>query len=380
MAKQPQHTIDISVEGKRIDGWVDYEIGSSMTEAVDHFSMSRPFTSDTYRALQVDSQITVRIDNTPVITGYIDTVEKDSKRDTSKITITGRDKVGRLVQESAPTIAYDGLDFVSVAKLLADPWFTTVSLSGARDRIVRLGKKGRKAAAGNEALVVKVKKKTWQHEPGQSRYKIINDLASEASYMVWSSADGKELIIGKPNQSQGVQFLIANPSSESSIAPTALAMKMVDSVADRYSLIMALGSGRGDAANYGKSTVTRRDVVRNGPGIDGTGLDFIRPKRLILAERTLLDLDEAHQFAQRDMNRRDFHKRILTATMPAHGQITGGTAASLYTPNTIARVIDDEVDPPMDDLFVIYACTYHGSREGETTDISAVPRGTVFVQ
>jgi prophage tail gpP-like protein len=211
--------------------------------------------------------------------------------------------------------------------------------------------------------------------------KIIQDLCSEAGYLVWSSADGTELIIGAPNYSQEMQFLIANPGENQKADATANRLHFKESVADRYSLIMALGSGRGDAANYGASTVTRRDVVTNGPGIDGTGVDFIFPKRLILAERTLLNIEEAKQYAQREMNRRDFHKMIVTANMPAHGQISAGSTPSLYAPNTLARVIDGEQDLPVDGAFMIYTCKYKSTRDGgESTELSLVPRGTVFAQ
>ena len=379
MAQQPQHRVTIKIGGKKIDGWIDYEVTSSLIDAVDHFTLHRPFDPDAYRLCVVDSLVTVSIDDVPVITGYIDEREKSTDKHESTMTITGRDKCGRLVQESAQEIGYDGLDLVTVVQRLAAPWFTSVTLSGARDRIVRLGRKGRKAAAGNEALVVKVKKKTWQHEPGQARWKIISDLCAEAGYMVRSSADGRELIIGKVNYTQGIQFLISNPTTTSFAQPTALKMHFKESVADRYSLIMAIGSGRGDLANYGAATVSRRDIVRNAQTPDGTGVDFIYPKRLILAERTLLNDEEAHQYAQLNMDRRDFHKLICTATMPAHGQISGGGSASIFACDTLARVVDGEQDLPVDQAFVIFSCRYHSSRaDGESTELQLVPRGTVF--
>lgn len=373
------HRVSISIDGKQIDGWTDYEVSSSLVDPVDHFSLTRPFDAAAYRLCQLDAEVTVRIDDTAIVTGYIDDRDKDTSRTTNTMQIVGRDKVGRLVQESAPTVSYDGLDFVKVATLLASPWFGAVTLSDARNRTVRLGKRGRKAAAAGEALVVKVRKKTWQVEPGQMRWKIINDLASEAGYLVWSAADGKELVIGKPNYAQASQFVIANPSNGGE--GTALAMKFHESIADRYSMIMALGSGRGDAAIYGAQTVTRRDIVRNGPGIDGTGVDFVRPKRLILADRTLLNIEEARQFCQREMDRRDFGKQLVTVTMPGHGQtLAAGVPPTLFAPNTIARVIDMEQDLPVDAPYMIFGCKFAGTRDAETTELQLVPSGTVFVQ
>lgn len=377
----PKHRISIAVGGYAIDGWTDYQIQSSMLEPVDTFTLSRPFDRDAHRLCRTDAVVVVKIDDTPIVTGRIDTRDKDTSREANVLQIIGRDFVGRLVQESAPKISYDGLDLVEVVKALASPWYTKVSLSDARNRIVRLGKKGRKAAADGEALVIKVKKKTWQVEPGQMRWKIINDLCTEAGYMVWASSDGTELIIGQPNYKQGVQFLLSNPDEKGKVPATTTKIRFTDSVGDRYSMIMALGSARGDAANYGASTVSRRDVVTDGPGVDGVGRDFVEPKRLILAERTLTNLAEAKQHATTEKNRRDFQRHICIAEMPGHGQVFPGSAsASLFSPNTISRVIDHEQDPQIDAPYLIYGCSFRGTRESETTELQLVPSGTVFAQ
>lgn len=375
-----KHRVTVSVGGMLIDGWTSYEIKSSLLDPVDTFTLSRPFNRAAYKLCRVDAEVEIRIDDTTIIRGLIDEREKETVRTGNTFTITGRDMVGRLVQESAPTISYDG-DFVTIVGRLAKPWFDTVVTSNARNRNVRRGKRGRKAAASSEDIVVKVRKKTWQVEPGQMRWKIINELASEAGYMVWSSADGQELVIGQPNYKQAVQFLVCNPDADSSLPSTSLRLHFKESIADRYSLVMALGSGRGDAANYGESAVSQRYVIRNGPKSDGTGADFVKPKRLILAERTLMNVEEARQYAQQEMSRRDFHKMICTATMPGHGQIVGSSAPTLYAPDTIARVIDEDQDPPINGAYLIFECSYRSTRQGsESTEIVAVPSGTVFVQ
>lgn len=385
-----KHRVSVTVGGSeidgvesrtRIDGWSSYEIASSMLQPCDTFTLTRPFDADAFDACRRDAEVVVKIDDVPIITGPIDTSKDSHSRAGSTMTITGRDWVGRLVQESAPTISYDGLDFVEVVRRLADPWFTEIELSDARNRKVRLGKKGRKAAAGDEGVVIKVKKKTWQVEPGQTRWQIMNQLASEAGYMIWASVDGKALVIGQPNYKQGVQFLFTHAPSGSPLSSTVTSMEITESNADRFSLVMALGAGRGDAANYGEATTSRRDIVVDGPGAYGVGRDFLEPKRLILSERALANLDEAKQHAQREKDRRDFDRTQINVTMPGHGQNLGtGAGVALFAPNTIARVINDARRSRYDENALIYSCKYSGSKDHETTEIEAVPSGTVFVQ
>ena len=65
------------------------------------------------------------------------------------------------------------------------------------------------------------------------------------------------------------------------------------------------------------------------------------------------------------------------AEMDQHGQLIGTAAATIFAPNTIARVVDEDFDPPMDALFLVYSCTYRCSRsEGQTTMLELVPSGT----
>jgi prophage tail gpP-like protein len=373
------HRISISIAGQSVPGWTSYSFGSSMLDVVDAFTLTRPFNRDVYRLCRLDAAVKIKLDAVTVIDGMIGTRDHDADKDTHVMTITGRSKMGRVVQESAPTVGLDDIPLDEAVRRLASPWYTRAVFSNARNRTVVRGR-GRKAAAADEALVAKVRKKTWQVEPGQTRWKIINDLASEAGYLVWPSGDGKELIIGQPNYKQGIQFLITNPIGRSRMIPTAIRFNVTESIEDRYSLIMALGSGQGDAANYGDSAVTRRDVVRDGPASDGTGRDFILPKRLILAERTLHNDGEAHQHATREMARRDFHKQVVRVTMPGHGQITGGSMPTLFAYDTIARVVDEETDPKIDGPYMIYDCKFKGSRDEETTELLLVPSGTVFAQ
>src|SRR5262249_2375468 len=142
---------------QRISGWTRYAINSSMLTPVDHFEIERPFDPDIYQLCAPDTAIKVKIDNVTVLVGFTDSRRKSTAKDHNTMQIAGRDRAGHMVQESAPFIAYDGLDLLALAKKVADPWFTNVVLSDARNRQVRLGK-GHKAVAATEPLILKVKR------------------------------------------------------------------------------------------------------------------------------------------------------------------------------------------------------------------------------
>lgn len=382
-ARARRHVVAVACEGKQIDGWLSYEISSSLIEPADSFTMTRPWDAQAWITLRRDARIQVVIDGVTVIDGFIDDRRKQTKAGT--FTITGRDRAGRLVQESAPGYAYGGVSMYDAIKRLAAPWFTKVSLSDARNRTLRLGK-GRKVPMGKEPIVISKKTPArGKVQPGQARWQVIEQIVSQAGYICWSSADGRELIVGKPNDSQAPQFLIYHALPTSSAKSNCLDLDYIESNGDRYSMIAVVGSGGGTETDYGETVSSRAGIVydsgeSDAPFADGTGRDFIYPKRLLMPERNLDANNDASTVAGREQWRRDFKRTVLTAEMDQHGQWIGTGAPTIFAPNTVARVVDEDFDPPMDQRFLIYAVTYRCDRAGgQTSALEAVPVGTEII-
>ena len=400
--KVRKHKVSIVVNAREVLDWSEYQIDTNLTEPADSFSMTRPFDVDAWNACRRDARVRVLIDGQPRIDGFIDMRSKRGKDGT--MTIAGRDRVGRLVQESAPRAAYGGSSLLAVLEALASPWFDRVVLSGTRNRKVTLGR-GSKAPAANEALSLRrggrskakavdpIKamfakpSKSTGIEPGQSRWQVLEETISREGLCAWSSADGKELIVGKPDQTQPATFLFRHAArgGQSNVND----FDYEESNADRYSMIVALGSGWKNPADYAAAG-SRSAVVYDfdagtsrgpspfgtfgGPGErDGTGLDFQYPKWLIISEHGVRDNDEALRLARREQARRDFKRIHLSVTVDHHSQ--GG---SLFAFDTVARVIDEDLDG--DDDYLIYGASFKSSRaDGETTTLEMVPRGTEVV-
>ncbi len=373
--KKRRHKVTVSCNGQQIGPFKSYQIKSDMIEPADTFTMTTRFDTRAWNTLRTDSRIQIQIDGVTVLTGFIDRKRKAS-RDAS-IEISGRDVAGRLVQESAPSINYSGLTMVEALRRLCAPWVSNIVLSDARNRNVRRGK-GRRVPAGNEPIVLNLPvPKRGRVHPGMMRWQVIEDIVSQAGYFAFVSADGRELIVGSPNHEQAPQYLFVHGPRQSTVEE----MDLVEDVGDCYSMISVVGTGAGDAANYGRNTASRSSVWRDDDSTpDGIGTNFLFPKRLMMPERDFDSNDDADRIAEREARRRNFRMKSSTVTCAFHGQFLSGSTPTIFAPHTIARVIDEDFEPPFDDKYMITSCTYTADEEsGETTQMEMVPRGTEIV-
>lgn len=366
------HAVRVVVDGKQVDGWTEYEISQGMRMPADAFSMSRPFDRAAWDLLAPDRPIKVLIDDVVVLTGFIDDSDKtDSGND--QITITGRDKVGRLVQESAPGVSFKGLTERELVKRLASPWFTAVT-GNARNRNVVRGR-GRKAPVGDEPIKLDVRGGTLI-EPGQTRWAAIEELLRQSGHLCWSSGDGRELILGTPNYNQAIQWSVFHPGEQSLRGKegNALGFGVKRSTGDRYSRIVVVGTGSGTAANYGPAVVARYGEAKDNPMTpDGDGTTFSAPKRLVMVD-DVGSRAEATSLAKREMARRALDAARITAQLPLHGQ-RSSTALTLFALDTLARV-EDEVTG-LRGTYLVEALTFSSSRDGgQRTKLEMIPKGS----
>jgi len=372
------HQIDVVCEGRLIVGWISYSISISMIKAAGTFTLVRPFREDAWDALRRDAKLTILIDGTKVFTGIVDDRIKSTKANT--FTVSGGSVYGRLMKESAPSSTYEKLKLLEAVQRLASPHIPTITTSDAVNRTLRRGKGG-KVVAGNEPLIIDIPTpKRGRVHPGTPRATIIEDLTAQAGYLVMEAADGNSLIVLRPNYKQAAQYLVCNARTGSTNRTTCDDLEIKESNRERYSLIAVVGTGAGDDANYGGNVTNRSGRALDFDSNDGTGRDFIRPKRLLMPEQDFDKNQDARRAAEKERARKDFHRTSIVATMPDHGQvIAGSTVPTIYALNTIARVIDEDFDPPFDDTYLIHTLNFDGSRQKQMTKLEMVPTGTVIV-
>lgn len=95
-----------------------------------------------------------------------------------------------------------------------------------------------------------------------------------------------------------------------------------------------------------------------------------------MPERDFDSYADAQRVALNEQIRRDYRRHIVQIEAELHGQLLSpGVPPTLFTFNTVARVIDEEAE--IDDTYLIVDCAYSSNREqGETTTMHLVPTGT----
>jgi prophage tail gpP-like protein len=382
MAEQRNnHEISLRINDRIINRWQRYTISADMLTPADSFELAlAPARRDIWDLVPPDALVEVRIDDTPVVTGFIDERELSISKASPTITVTGRDKVGRMVDESSDLKAYGKMSLQALAEFVAAPTFSGVTLSNARNRDLVRGRRSGKAPAGSEPLFAKASEAPKKVEPGETRWDVLEQFLKPARLLAWSTADGKDLVVGLPNYKQGTQwrFFVPQEGSSRTTRGNVLEVSFAESVANRYSLITVVGSSRGDGATYGEQVTKHRHTTRQGPNADGTGSAFATRKQLIISDDEVKNGRDAKERAARELAFRDAEKQVVEITVKGHSmKLESGDVPAVFTFDTMAEL---EIEGIVAGRYLIVSVSYSVDRdEGEITRMKLVPEGTELV-
>lgn len=401
-----QHEISVVVARQLIPGWTNYQISSDMLKPADAFTLSVRFAREAWELLALDQLVTVFVDRVPVVTGFIDERRKTSSSGGTTIEITGRDKTGRLVDESCPEFKYGGMYLTDLAEKIvgltddADPLFKKVTLVNTRNRSLLRDVRRPQAKAVREPVVnattgtfrtverdrplridpgiFRGRAAPRRVQPGESRWRVLEEFVSEARLIAWSSADGEELFIGLPNYDQACQYWFHEAAGESRArAESNCEITVAESAAERYSMVTCVGAGGED--DYGENVTRRRATVYDNPEnkIDGTGRTFGRRKALVMTDDSVRSARDVLERAEREQLEREATALDIEVTAPGHGQRWRGDEPTLFAIDTMARVEDEDTGTLGD--FLVVSCEYSGGAGQPTqTRMRLVPRGTLL--
>jgi len=400
-----EHIVTVKSGRKRIPNWTSYDISIDMLRAGDAFSLeiapADPIGEefgDVWAAVVPDSLVEVYLDDVRILSGFIDERSGESSPEGDRVSISGRAKDGRLLDESAPLLSFKGLTLEDVVRKLASPWFERVELSNAENRALTIGQ-GRGARGGRVWKEPHHKRRKGKHhrmyrkvEPGETRQAVLEYFLRENEVIAWASADGKSMIVGSPNYDQEPTFSLfhGRAMSPRGVHGNCATFKVTDSVGERYSMIIATGTGSGTATAYTqnedgslnidlkKTAVKRRGTAKNGPGPDGIGKDFQRRKVLLVPDDGLGSNEQAQTRAEREMAERDARGHELTVSVFGHSQLIGfHQVPAIYACDTIARV-ESEVFGVKGDYLITSVRFTRDRTNGEMTTLQLVPKGTIL--
>lgn len=342
---------------------MSYSVSNDMLATADSFSLNMPLKKELWDMARPDAAVTLHIDGTRVLKGFVDARIVSLNKSGGGITVNGRDKGGRLVDESAPYVKFGGKGIENLAKSVVGTLFKNVTLKNTENRALITGLRG-EGVSRSEPAVLARRDVRHQTRPGETKAQVMNSILEQAELMAWSSADGESYFVGNPTQKQKPlwHWFVAAPNSRRSNETNVLDVRYSEDFGESYSLIRVVGVGRGDRVNFGRNVTGRF-------GEATSDYEFSREKVLVLPDSDIDSAAEAKQRAEREMAERDTAASALEITVPGHGQ-----NGLIYAFDTVGRFEFETIGLAED--FYVTRVEFRGQREDAHTVVSLVPVGT----
>jgi prophage tail gpP-like protein len=353
-----------------IDEVLSYSATADMLALADDAAFEFPVSPAIWRAVQPDNDFTLWIDDSPVITGILDSRRKSAEG----IFVAGRDLGGRIVDERAPLKSFGGgASIVSLFGELVGDWFPSVTLVNARNRAVIGGRGRRRNTALAEPVFTRGDRDLRKEvDAGERIGEVVTHLAEQAGLLVWSTGDGREFFVGLVNQEQAAswRFIAAPAGSARHRQSNVRDMVIDDDLSEYFSEITVTGASKGEKTR-------RLAIVTDGDGEHGVGNLFARPKRHLISDHDVKSPAEALERANRERAELGAGVRTVEIIAGGHGQVTtSGNVPEIFHFDSVARCEDDEIGEQLDAY--ITRCVYEGARDDDQTTLSAVPVGTLL--
>lgn len=197
--------------------WTSYEVASDFLTPTDgwHFAIGDEELAERQRhALRLGAPIRLSVNATPICDGHIDTVEVGaSKAGGTTWTIAGRDRLGPAVDATAdPNLRFkDGATLADVLTTIfrpfgwSDPDKHFEIDNAANRRASTGGTRGQKRSHGKKtfgAVTKDAKLHQLQPHNHEGLFAFASRVSQRFGLWIWSSSDGEQLIVGKPDFDQ----------------------------------------------------------------------------------------------------------------------------------------------------------------------------------
>ena len=322
-----ENDVVVEIDGKSHNNWKSYDIDSDFLIPADAFAFDIGVPSDsTVLPDYSGAEVKVRINDTLVMTGIVDTVQHGISKTNRTYRLNGRDKASVLVDCSAPITNVKGLTVLDAVKKIVEP----------------LGIKQVQLKAENNPLLDKV-----DIDVGETAWNAVMRCANSAGLHLWFEPNGVLIVGGADYSTPPVATLCCmKDGSQNNFEQADLSFD----VSNRFSEITFLAQSHGKQGQDNKNDLK---WVYNDPE-----MTTYKPKTVVVSD--VDNLEALQKWAKKYIADSILEGFTLTIIVPDHKMQDG----TLWQPGQRVHVICEEYD--IDAIFFLMGRRFMLSRQGGT--------------
>lgn len=322
-----ENDIVVEIDGKSHNSWKNYDIDSDFLIPADAFAFDIGVPSDsTVLPDYSGAEVKVRINDTLVMTGIVDTVQHGISKTNRTYRLNGRDKASVLVDCSAPITNVKGLTVLDAVKKIVEP----------------LGIKQVQLKAENNPLLDKV-----DIDIGETAWNAAMRCANSAGLHLWFEPNGVLIVGGADYSTPPVATLCCmKDGSQNNFEQADLSFD----VSNRFSEITFLAQSHGKQGQDNKNDL--KWVYKD------SEMTTYKPKTVVVSD--VDNLEALQKWAKKYIADSILEGFTLTIIVPDHKMQDG----TLWQPGQRVHVICEEYD--IDAIFFLMGRRFTLSRNGGT--------------
>ena len=322
-----ENDIVVEIDGKSHNSWKNYDIDSDFLIPADAFAFDIGVPSDsTVLPDYSGAEVKVRINDTLVMTGIVDTVQHGISKTNRTYRLNGRDKASVLVDCSAPITNVKGLTVLDAVKKIVEP----------------LGIKQVQLKAEKNPLLDKV-----DIDVGETAWNAAMRCANSAGLHLWFEPNGVLIVGGADYSTSPVATLCCmKDGSQNNFEQADLSFD----VSNRFSEITFLAQSHGKQGQDNKNDL--KWVYKD------SEMTTYKPKTVVVSD--VDNLEALQKWAKKYIADSILEGFTLTIIVPDHKMQDG----TLWQPGQRVHVICEEYD--IDAIFFLMGRRFMLSRQGGT--------------
>lgn len=322
-----ENDVVVEIDGKSHNNWKSYDIDSDFLIPADAFAFDIGVPSDsTVLPDYSGAEVKVRINDTLVMTGIVDTVQHGISKTNRTYRLNGRDKASVLVDCSAPITNVKGLTVLDAVKKIVEP----------------LGIKQVQLKAENNPLLDKV-----DIDIGETAWNAAMRCANSAGLHLWFEPNGVLIVGGADYSTPPVATLCCmKDGSQNNFEQADLSFD----VSNRFSEITFLAQSHGKQGQDNKNDL--KWVYKD------SEMTTYKPKTVVVSD--VDNLESLQKWAKKYIADSILEGFTLTIIVPDHKMQDG----TLWQPGQRVHVICEEYE--IDAIFFLMGRRFMLSRNGGT--------------